>query len=374
MSLLERLEGSGRLLQDEVEVLCLTVRRSEFPSSSLPPGESSSSPTSITLTNFRLLLDYASGGMALSLAKVGSVEGVSSLFSGKSLRIALLPDKRQVIELHCSGNVEAFAAKTQYYLEKKSWLRSAEPVKSLNLQSPVYAGVAGLMRRQERDIQHVSSTQSAALTDMQSLMSSAQEVIRLIEQYSAVLGGQSAEGAAEANELSDILHEIGCVAPVTRLGSTDDVSFFRKVGGQISDLLLQADRIHKMGGIIAATDAYYVYNKARGSPLVSPQDFVKACGYLTSGLALHTYESGVRVIRVSAFGNDSVKDIVDRLIRQLGSVSIVDVAREMKTSALIAKQQLLLEESAGTICRDESYRGLVFYPNIFQRLLMENGT
>jgi len=57
--------------------------------------------------------------------------------------------------------------------------------------------------------------------------------------------------------------------------------------------------IGKFGGVIGMVDLYCMYNRARGTDLISPEDLNIACSninYNSKNFALKTYASGVKTI------------------------------------------------------------------------------
>ena len=58
--------------------------------------------------------------------------------------------------------------------------------------------------------------------------------------------------------------------------------------------------IDKFGGVIALVDLYCMYNRARGTDLISPEDLMIASQRVTSmpdgKFVLRTFASGVRVV------------------------------------------------------------------------------
>ena len=58
--------------------------------------------------------------------------------------------------------------------------------------------------------------------------------------------------------------------------------YHEQLARQIADLLLTENRIRRLGGMVSLADAYCLYNKARGTELVSPDDTYAAAGLLES--------------------------------------------------------------------------------------------
>jgi ESCRT-II complex subunit VPS36 len=62
--------------------------------------------------------------------------------------------------------------------------------------------------------------------------------------------------------------------------------------------------IDKYGGVIGLVDLYCVYNRARGTDLISPEDLNLACVKLNQNSQKHVvkhYASGVKTVQSSKF-------------------------------------------------------------------------
>jgi ESCRT-II complex subunit VPS36 len=150
-------------------------------------------------------------------------------------------------------------------------------------------------------------------------------------------------------------------------------------------------------------DVYCLYNRARGTDPISPEDLLEAVklqGPLGLGMRLRTYAGGggggtaaapLLVLQLDSFDERAVqRRIVDALARAVKEVeaagaaasstsssphtlardpfvSPLDIATREKLPLPIAKQHLLLAEAAGLLCRDDSVHGLRFYVNRFGR-------
>lgn len=58
--------------------------------------------------------------------------------------------------------------------------------------------------------------------------------------------------------------------------------------------------INKFGGVIGLVDLYCMYNRARGTDLISPEDLTLACEKINSSSSkfmIKNYNSGVRTIQ-----------------------------------------------------------------------------
>lgn len=377
---------SFELTQDEVEILSISDARIHETSYSPPPLPVLSQLQYIMLTNFRLsFFDAKSEYYAINLKDVSKVKMKFSFMTGSLLKITI-GDHFIVLKMK-DKSLHSFHTSLLYYLEKKSWLSSSSSaLKTTNLGvvSPaVYAGVGGLQRRQDAEMQLVGSITDSALSDLKSLLKNANEVVKIVEQYTSL---QEARRRADKNtpkdllqeqdsqldEMGAILMEVGLISPVMNHGGLDRQLYLKKLGSQISSLLLSHGRIGRMQGMLTLTDAYYLYNKARGGALVSPDDFLAACSALSEELEMRHYPSGVAVIQLREYSDGKVMfSKIQRVMEltpstsPLPNVSPLQLSKALKIPIMLAKAQLLAAEDSGRLCRDESFSGIVFYTNKF---------
>lgn len=79
---------------------------------------------------------------------------------------------------------------------------------------------------------------------------------------------------------------------MTRLSAGRE--YHQQLARQIADLLLANDRLRRLGGMITLSDVYCIYNRARGTELVSPEDLLEAASqlqHLHIGLMLHFFSN-----------------------------------------------------------------------------------
>lgn len=316
----------------------------------------------LTLTSFRLLLPPH----ALHLRLVRAVDQVASLQHGRRVRVQAEGGLQFLLCFPRHADGLALAAHLRFYADKKSWLMCV-PASVRTRSAPTLAGVGGVMRRQERDMSAASAVRQD-VADLAQLVRRANEVLGLVEQYCAIASASGGVGACEADELGGILADMGVVAPVTLLTSGSRDEYLRRLGAQVAQLLTADRRIQRLGGMVALTDAYCLCNKARGSALCSPADFLSACALLGEGLVLTEYASGVKVIRLAALDADGITARLLAMAEARGCVGAAEVSRALRVPLVPAKELLLTAESSGALCRDESISGLFFFPNRFDSL------
>jgi ESCRT-II complex subunit VPS36 len=280
---------------------------------------------------------------------------------------------------------DEFQTALQKALEKKSWEtnRVAEKAKEATVEETVFsssnAGVAGILRRQEKNMQSVDNLAKSALTDLDALMLRAREAIAVVQRYASYTAGEEKDDvmsettsqAVERNEMEAIMQNIGIVSPVTKFSAGRQ--YHEQLARQMADILLQQGRIDRLGGMITLTDLYCLFNRARGTELVSPDDLLKAATLtkrLNLGLRLRVFDSGVKVLQAESYNEEKMGQRILDLLRApdftASGIQASDLALRLNISLVVAKEQLLIAEGRGALCRDESAEGLFFFANLFE--------
>lgn len=95
--------------------------------------------------------------------------------------------------------------------------------------------------------------------------------------------------------------------------------FHRELANEVETFLTKGV-LEKLGGVISLLDLFCMYNRARGTDLVSPNDLTTAVKILDktpgSKVALKVFASGVKVIQLRAFDQDHFyQKMVDEIKR-----------------------------------------------------------
>lgn len=142
-------------------------------------------------------------------------------------------------------------------------------------------------------------------------------------------------------------------------------------------------------------DAYCRVNRARGFELLSPEDFSQACrlmNELNLPVKLRTFDSGVLVLQLQSqtdtkFDKETAQLVhrstqlrltiprskisyfstpfLNDQLQEKSSLTVFEMSQLLSISVLLASERLHSAEKAGLACRDDTIRGLVFYPNLF---------
>lgn len=247
--------------------------------------------------------------------------------------------------------------------------------------STATAGIAGILRREERVAAATDQTMEQAFKDLRGLMGKAQDMVTLAERFRerSSAGGSGVDRAASGDEAMDAdmeneLISLGIASPVTK--TTAGALYHQQLSRQLADFL--AARMSAHAGIMALPDVFCLFNRARGTELVSPDDVLAAVQLfrsISAPLELRTLPSNVLVVQSDSHSTAEVCRQLAAMVRGPGlgpAVTANDVASALRIPVAIAAEHLLTAENAAVLCRDDSSEGLRFFHNFFadQRLTM----
>ena len=209
-------------------------------------------------------------------------------------------------------------------------------------------------------------TDSAFDGDAETLLKEAAELVSVIHKYVATLDRQKeTSGDEDTGKLVDMLQDMGMTSALSKSsfrGTTD--AYYEQLSRELTDFL--RTKLKKAGGLLTLTDTYCMYNRARGSNLVSPDDLVKAVDCMTKlqlGMSKRIFPSGLIVIQDDSFDDVRMAERLQQLAEQ--GVTEMDAGRALGISILLAHEQVLAAERMGYLVRDETLETIRFFPNKF---------
>lgn len=270
------------------------------------------------------------------------------------------------------------------------------------------AGIAGILRRQEANRKATAEIATEAFSDLKSLMDKAKEVVAVVERYSAALqekqkqaasqeeekssseagggGGGGVDSTREVEDFSNILLDIGIASPVTKLSA--GTRYHQQLARQLADFLSSPPGgrpgartlLDRFGGMMTLPDVFSIFNRARGTELVSPADLLATARLLKPtrlGMSLRKFASGVLVIQADTHSDKAVGERLVKAAEAAGKggggwgegLVATQVARDLRVSVTLAVEHLRTAEAAGMLCRDESVEGTRYYVNPFDAFL-----
>lgn len=226
-------------------------------------------------------------------------------------------------------------------------------------------------------------TDQAFEGDAETLLREATQLVKVIQKYAATLARADRSGQEEkdATRLSDMLENMGMTSALSRDDyrggpkkkdqHMDDYTI--TLARQLADFL--RPKLKSAGGLMTLTDVYCIYNRARGTNLISPEDLLDAVSCMKSlqlGMSERTFPSGVKVVQDDTF-DDAVmavrlKELAEEqlTISPTSGLTAMEASRALHVSALLAHEQLLEAEKLGYLCRDETLETTRFFPNLFE--------
>jgi len=273
------------------------------------------------------------------------------------------------------GSTECFK-RLQISLERAGWRVPRRSVQREAGFGTQFAGVGGVMRRQEQERAQAKALTTEAFSDLSVLLESASEIVKLADRFSEALRQRDLRGSnsSEQQDFFAMLNDMGIANPATKRACGS--RFHEELARELSEFLHRHLLSHTKSGVIALTDLYCLVNRARGTELISPNDLFQACELMSSlelGYHLRTFPSGVSVIQSMAHSDQAIAQrllaYLQELERQspsaLAALTPLFVAQKQSVSLQLATEQLSTVERMGHLCRDETAHGISFYRNRF---------
>lgn len=270
------------------------------------------------------------------------------------------------------------------------------------------AGISGLTKHLEEKNKAVETSLHEAFKDMDSLFDKAKEMVTIANRLSASAKNAAAPDEAQSHFQSDIMRMMGIRSPVT-LGSHDNYDLYceelareldtfvctnfdvlkrkRRVGAasetssstptpsylqttSFTTPARAASSSLRIGSeVIPLTDLYCLFNRARGSALVSPEDLLQACKRLAPlrlSNRLLELNDGVLAVASENYDEASIARQVFQLLQEAGPMSAAQLSAHQGIGLPLSMHYLLRAEAMELLCRDHSSEGLIFWPNCFK--------
>mmetsp|Transcript_18364 Transcript_18364/g.28818 ORF Transcript_18364/g.28818 Transcript_18364/m.28818 type:complete len:472 (-) Transcript_18364:115-1530(-) len=219
-------------------------------------------------------------------------------------------------------------------------------------------------------------------------MREATPLLKVIQKYTSTIERERKAAALSNNKVHDNSSKQHndtdkLVAMLENMGMTSALSekqsgsmYHKQLARQIVDFLRRNERLDKAGGMMTLTDVYCLFNRARGTNMISPDDLLKALDLMKElrlGMSRRSFKSGVLVIQDDAFDDAAMAkklaNLASSSMKQktdVGGITVIDVSKTLKIPALLANEQLQSAEQMGWLCRDSTIEGIRYFPNLFQ--------
>lgn len=240
-------------------------------------------------------------------------------------------------------------------------------------------GVSGILRKEQEMWESTDKSLQEAFHDLNALMRKAKEMVILAEKMrQKLLSGSSSQSSSgndeemgSKEEIQDWLLSVGIVSPVTK--ESAGAMYHQQLSRQLADFVRIP--LEKAGGMINLIDIYCLFNRARGTELISPEDLLQACSLWEKfdvPVMLRKFDSGVKVIQNKSHSDEEVfariKNLVSKPEALRSGITASDAAMTLGIAPAMAKEHLLSAESKGLLCRDISPDGFRFFINLFPEI------
>lgn len=250
-------------------------------------------------------------------------------------------------------------------LKNRVWeqQKSSPTQATMGILAPVSSksrGIGGAVRGQEQKHEQESNLQSLGLQDLNNLMAHAKEMATLARATSSRL-----EKKAHDNSKMDDVAKLRGI--MMNLGLDENLDGH---GGLESEIARVARPLLELqGGMVLLEEVYCAVNRARGTSLVSPDEVYSAAKHIAekcpqAGLKYKKYKSGITVLQDNSISDNAIIDEILIIITTFpDGLSPEMYSSTRKCSPILAREQLILAEDCGELCRDDSPRGLLYFPN-----------
>ncbi|SMY23884.1 unnamed protein product [Zymoseptoria tritici ST99CH_1A5] len=249
-------------------------------------------------------------------------------------------------------------------------------------------GIAGLEQRGAALRQNNQAVIGTAFEDLEALMTSAKEVIKMAEQFAMQSNGTT---DGETRKLiSDSTSALGLITTKDMLGSgsSAEQTYLTELSRDLAEYLTDDRKgiLRKEGGIMSLVDLWQVFNRTRnGIELISPADFGKAANMwdnLRLPIRLRRFRSGLLVVQERSRTDEKTIASLLAWLRQPQNHSLPvdpatnelefgrgvtahETAERFGWSVGVATEELEMAEETGAICRDQCLDGIRFWSNSF---------
>ncbi|XP_077226438.1 EAP30/Vps36 family protein isoform X2 [Tasmannia lanceolata] len=383
-----QLTGSGRPILQPGEVECSLIATVDLECEENPNFSPLKSGVLVLTTHRILWLNQTeNSGVFIPLASVIHAfppkKSIKSMFHSPRVRIQVSSSaegrigekgsRSAIITLVLRGksDPESFFGRFWEVLRSRSWENSEGPggsevrekeggssVGGGGGRSSMMAGVSGILRKEQEMWESTDKSLHDAFQDLNALMSKAKEMVMLAEKMRLKLLAGSTSHSDTSNdeemgskqEMQDWLLSVGIASPVTK--ESAGALYHQQLSRQLADFVKLP--LERAGGMIALIDIYCLFNRARGTELISPEDLLQACAIWEKfdvPVMLRKFDSGVMVIQNKTQSDEEVFGRIKTLVLKQEAlrtgINASDAAMTLGIAPALAKEHLLTAESRG---------------------------
>ena len=182
-------------------------------------------------------------------------------------------------------------------LRRKAWERNTKKKQTTSTTAGRFVGVAAIVARNKRRNEEAKALSKSAFGDFEGLLQRAREVQAVIEKYSTTLdkkqqnnrgitdnykhSNNTNTNSEDEIKLTNMLRGMGMANAVTKNSTGSTSMYHEQLARQLADFLGRSGgALQSSGGMMTLVDVYCLYNRARGTNLISPDDLLSVVGLL----------------------------------------------------------------------------------------------
>ncbi|KAF8624313.1 hypothetical protein AX15_005943 [Amanita polypyramis BW_CC] len=299
------------------------------------------------------------------------------------------PDAIQILKLSFrKGGDKPFYATLKNCLKAKPW-QVGKPLDDLvGRQNTI--GISGILHTVQTSAQGEQDHLRDALRDLEALMATAKDMVRLAAELNEKLTAVSSTTTAvttttatqpgsspqpsstpvpstepeEATFIRSSLSQLGLQmanTPVTPDMIKDERKWIEELARELAGVLQGG--IMKDRGIIALDEVWGGWNRARGVALIPPSTFLQVVPflplYITPTIHMRTLNSGLTVLHTPPYTSAAFASRLSSFLSLVGPQTTTDIALEEGLSVSLIKEMVESVEVEGYVLRDDASAAIV---------------
>jgi len=240
-------------------------------------------------------------------------------------------------------------------------------------------GVDAILAKNKARHQEAARISDQAFSgDAEKLLAEAKDLVTIIQKYVATLDNSKTNKKSniidekenqDNNNLTHMLQSMGMTSGLSKESYSEN-HYFDQLARQIADFLKYKDRLKQAGGMMTLTDVYCLFNRARATNFMSPDDLLNVLPFfdeLKLGMSKRAFPSGVIVIQDDEHSDEKMAQelLSYATANSYTGITAMDATKYTKISSLLVNEHLLSAENMGILCRDVTLEGVRFFPNYF---------
>ena len=137
----------------------------------------------------------------------------------------------------------------------------------------VYGGIGAVKAKKEKQTAYTQAQITDAFSDLESLKEKSRHMVTIAEAIKGKLARNELDGTSdEMKEIQSVMFNMGIASDFSTQVSKDTSGkmYHQALALEVEKFL--ATIIDKLGGVVGLIDLYCMYNRARGTDLISPDD------------------------------------------------------------------------------------------------------